>query len=207
MTMQVVDLRAWCRSPQGLQMIQAHKMFVAGGEIWQGYQGTVFRVEENQLTEAEIDSVPDLDNTMSQVLFRRAQRIESRYLRKDKEYESRRGELRKMRNEIRNAMKADKELGLEPSPSDLADMKSIDLKTNSILAAKEMNDTVVAKAKVQSQVAAEAVEVALEADQPEPVNPDHVAPCGKCAPAGHVKPRKWVVGHKMGCRVCRELKG
>jgi len=205
--MAVIDLRAWCRSPQGLQMINAHKLFCAGGEIWQGYQGTVFRVTEDQLEESELDSVPDLDNTMSQVLFKRAQRVESRYIRKDKEYDARRGELRAARNEIRNAMKADKELGLAPSPGDLADMRAIDNKTERILAAKEMNDAIVSKAKHESQIAAEAIEVAQELNEPDPVDPAHMALCGKCAPEGHVKPKKWVTGHQFGCKTCRELRG
>ena len=194
-----IDLRAWVRSPEGQQMVDSHEHFIAQGEIWQGYMGNVFRVLEDQLTDDELKKIPDLDGTKVKVWFRRNQRLESRLIRKAREMEERRGELRKLKNDIRTAMEKDKEMLGEFSKSDLMELKQIDERMARLLMEKERIQQ--GAAAMESEARKDEVPVA-EIENPS-ILERITADCGAISPPDHHNPANWLRGHNVGCKKCR----
>jgi len=191
----MLDLRAWARSPEGVEMIESQKPFVAKGEVWQGFDMQMMRTDESQLDDKEIVDLPDIDGTKEKIWFRRKQRLESRTMRKAEEYSKRRGELRTRRNEVLESIERMEKLGVERSPEDVYEIKQIDARMGRLLDAK---------GDLQLELAEKALETGkVEDDLVEGEQPQLQAPCGKMSPRLHVNPKKWLSGHRMGCQRCK----
>lgn len=84
-----VTIGAYCKSVQGVGMIEAQEPFVLNGKIYQGYNLRPVEASEDQLSDREIESLHDVDGTKHLITQKRNERLAgSRYM-KDKEFAER----------------------------------------------------------------------------------------------------------------------
>lgn len=192
-TMPGFDLMAYFKSAEGKQRLMEQQPFVAKGMILQGYHQAPFEADEIQVSDDELLAMDDIDGTKNEVWTRRRQRLESRIGFKNKEYETRRRELRQMSNEIREEMERDQKLGLDPNPVAIQEINAIN--------------------KRMLKLAPLDISVSLPVDETEPLmveTPEEPRPsrfdpadfrcshCGAVPKPDHKNPHAWLNGHVMG---------
>ena len=229
------NLKAFLKSPEGVQRIEEQRPFIAHGDIWQGLNQCCFRCYERQLTDDEITALPDLDETKDQVWFVRNQRLGGRHERKRQEYRKRNSELRTEKNTIRDSMRKDKEDGMPFSEVDKYELTAIDKRMLRLVefegderevaesfnsGVKPENDNPLPELSrikteapnsfvqdVPSELRDKGVSAPEDLTQPTPPSkPSTVAMCTKESPPGHRNPKKWMTGHQMACPKCKALK-
>jgi hypothetical protein len=190
--MRVMTLKDYSRTSDYEPTIQSQTVFCTDGLLWQGFKGGPMPVNESQLMLEELKNIPDKDGTMYKVWFRIAQRLESRTIRKVEEYGKRRQSLRIERGQIRDSVKHDHEMGIDPSPGDLQDIKRIDDRMERLADPGLEDDYLYAKAH---SVPGGEVDVHAE---PEATPELQACPqCGDACPPGKVF-KKWINGHNVG---------
>lgn len=196
-----LDIQAWAKTPDGIEVIQAQRPFCLGGTVWQGMSGAAFRCPENLLTTDELRDMPDKDGTVNEVWLRRTQRLEARQARKQKEYDETKRTLRTKRNEIRESIRADKEEKLPVNPDDIAEIGRIDKRMARLNDFER--DVEIELSKVAAGAAPERKVVltdAQEVDAPTTI----CERCGKHPPLDHPNPPTWLRGHNIQCKLKHE---
>jgi len=194
-------IETFAKTHEGVALLEAHARFVIDGTIWQGFKGTAIKVDEDQLTDDELEASHDVDGTKIRVWKKRHDRIAERTARKQAEYSKRLTELRTERNAIVQNMKNDKELGIDPSPGDRIQIKIIDGKMERL--ANLMENPSLDLAGERSGEIPKHEELAIDEPDDEEVatpKPRVACQCGKMSPEGHKNPPMWLRGHKMRCK-------
>lgn len=187
-----MDITHWAKTQEGLEVIEAQKPFVINGEMWQGYEKAAIRVHEDQLTDEEMTAVFDVDQTKERIWKTRLDRIQARLSRKNAEYGKRLVELRKERSGIKQSIKEDIEMGLQPSPSDLHEINEIDAR---MMRLRDLGkEKSLATAKEAHAPTAPEPELEGAAAQVQCVH------CEKISPESHHNPAGWLRGHHIHCR-------
>ena len=191
-----MDLKSWPKTSEGVEIIIGQRqLFCTAGQLYQGYNQVPVEVDEVQVTDAELADVMDLDGTLDRVHFRRRQRLESREMRKQKEYDERRAALRAQRRNIVEEIKESKAAGIPSSPDVMSELSRIDGRL-SRLADVALRAEVQAAADRVDPLAAEAREAAEKAE--EIAQRLQCAECEAMSPEGHHNPANWLRGHRMG---------
>jgi len=186
-----LDIKDWAKTPDGIdtlgrQTVNGMPVIVCmDGKLWQGWKGVAIQVNENQITEKELESVLEKDDTIGDVLFRREQRMGSREDRKDKEMDKRRAEIRAEKHGVRQGIKDDKELGIPASAADIEQIGKMDQRMVR-LTQRERSDELV---RLRDKIAGR--------DSTKPVERLSCDMCGKVAPDSKNQER-WLRGHKVG---------
>jgi hypothetical protein len=187
-----LDLRDFMKTAEARSIIGDNHVFCVGGLLFQGFRGGPMPVEEGQLTMDELKAVDDRDGTMHKVWFRVKQRLESRNDNKSIEYGKRRTVLRGERQQIRESIKHDKELGIQTSPADVDEIRRIDKRMSRLqdIGLEDDYEYALAHSVPASEIPA----------KPEPPKAEEAVPaCAECGAAAPGKdPQKWLRGHKMG---------
>jgi hypothetical protein len=188
-----ISIEQWAKTAEGIEMIESQKVFCVRGDLWQGYKQVAIRTHEDQLSTEELNEVAgvrDVDGTMSQVWFKRRQRIEGRLDRKRREYNARQKDLREERTAIRQSIKEDKELNIPASAADIAQITEIDERM------KRLRD-------LAQEQELEKANIALGNVEPEPPPPPldpgkyDCVECGLECPREHHNPKMWLNGHMV----------
>jgi len=190
-----VDPKEWAKTPEGMSTIQEQTLFCLGGQVWQGYQGVAVRCPESLLETHELENVKDIDGSMERVWFRRRQRLESRYMRKSKEYDERRMQLRRERSSVRESIKEDKALGIEASDDDLQQIEKINARMARL---RDLSQESEYEAALAAEDLAKKAASGVPVEDTEP--PPAQVKCDECdaeSPLGK-DPERWLRGHKMG---------
>ncbi len=220
-----MDIKAWSKSPDGIAMVDSQKVFCIGSQLWQGFKGCAIRAHEDQLDTPELQELArerDVDGSMTAVWFRRRQRLESRYMRKSREYDDRSATLRRERNEIRQSVREDKADGMPPSPADLRSVRRIDVRMERLNLLHEEEEARLAllhekagpnpppelltdeRELTVEQADLSNLEIVDAGDKEEAAKYDpQTCPwpgCGKAVPPGR-HPGKWLRSHKLGAHV------
>jgi len=193
-TMPGFDLMAYFKSAEGKQRLMEQQPFIAKGMILQGYNQAPFETHEVQVSDEELLAMDDIDGTKHEVWTRRRQRLESRIMFKNKEYEERRRALRQMSNEIREALERDQKLGIKPSPDAVSELNEINERMARLRPMKLVVNLPVdtPQDEISDEEEAEPVHTVFD---PEQYRCDI---CGKLPKADHKNPLAWLNGHKMG---------
>jgi len=197
-----LSIQHWVKTQEAELVIDSQKIFCIGGILWQAHGRTPFKVEESDLTSEEMADVNDIDNTMQRQWKIRRDRIVARMDRKNKEYRKIRSVLREEKNKIRESLKGDKELGMDPSEADLEEIRDIDKRMLRLRDLGQETDREIAL--VQSST-----KTAEAAPEPEPEAPAEQMACPYCqskSPPGHKNPKAWISGHQMQCKARKEAK-
>lgn len=193
----MANIATWVKTPEGVEMIESQKMFCINADIWQGWKGSCIRVTESQLEDKEMLEVEDIDDTMQRVWFARKNRLQGRVERKEAEYDTRRGILRRERNEIIESISKQKELGIDASPDDLDQLKRLDTRMKRLVDEGNRQRLTLAIAKEDPETAAAvAAEKKLES-----IECEH---CHELSPEGHKNPAGWRTGHMIHCKAKKE---
>ena len=190
-----MSIQHWARTQEGLELIESQRPFIVGSSLWQGYNKVAIKIHEDQLTDQELEGAEDVDGTKVRIWEQRRERLRGRLDRKQAEYQKRRGELRVLRNTIRDSIVRDKELGLPASADDLEEIKRIDgrlarLRDLDRERSLEVADQATApKPQVEEQLADMPAAETEEA-------PALVFACPTCGKRG--KNAKWLRMHRLG---------
>lgn len=199
----MLQIQQFAKTAEGVALIESQALFCCGGKLWQGYMGACIQCRHNQLTDEEMNRVRDVDGTLDQVWEQRRKSIEARDYAKMEEYDKRRVALRRERNEIRDSMKTDKELGIPENPDDLNQLKRIDLRMARLSNLSLQTQEKIASAQAGIDKAAEEKHEPKLADKMEKP-PEKLYACSIC---GHVSPpekesgktpKRWLQGHMLG---------
>lgn len=185
-------INQWAKTDKAIQIIETQKPFCLEGVLYQGFNRTIIRVKESQLSDREMSELLDIDNSMERVWVQRKQRLEGRNERKVQEYAERKAKLRSDRNEIMTSIERQQKAGLPISPADSADIDRID-KRMSRLASLEAEASI----KLASRKEGECQRTEVMPSGDLRVECEF---CGEKSPADHEKPKKWLTGHRMGCK-------
>ena len=206
-TQRTLNIKDWAKTAEGLNLIEQQTMFCIGGDLWQGYRKVAFKVNERQITDDEIESATDVDDTKGKVWFRRKQRLQGRHDRKTKEYSQRRMELRKERSSIVQSIKEQKEMGLAASPDDVRSIDEINERMTRLVDLESSEKLLFAKASVESAQAEEEAKrledlnaVAEAKPMPKKKRVMVAAECDACgakSPDQHPSPEMWLRGHRI----------
>lgn len=193
----MANIVTWAKTPEGVEMIESQKMFCINAELWQGWKGSAIRVVESQLEDNEMSAIDDIDGTIQRVWFARRQRLEGRVERKEAEYDTRRGILRRERNEIIESISKQKEMGIDASPDDLDQLKRIDARMARLVDEGNRQRLSLATAKQDPETAA-AIAAEKKLDR---VDCEY---CQEVSPEGHKNPAGWRTGHMIHCKAKKE---
>ncbi len=214
-----MDIKAWSKTPDGIAMVEHQRVFCIGTQLWQGFRGVAIRAFESQMSTIELQEVAkerDVDDTMQAVWFRRKQRLESRFMRKAKEYDDREAVLRRQRSVIRSEIREDKADQIPVSPASLRAITRIDKRMDRLNLLHEEEELRIAELHEKGgpdpdlALLTDERELTIEqhertdADDPILVKPDAAVcdwpGCGKACPPGKV-PGTWLRSHKMGAHI------
>ena len=190
-------IQSWSQTAEGVEMIDAQKVFCIEGRLWQGYQKVAFLVDESQMEDRELDAVEDIDDTMGRIWFNRKNRLGGRHDRKIVEYDGRRAELRLQGNAVLDSIERLQKAGLPPSADDKEQYSRIQARMARLV--DESTAQRLAHATLREDPETAAV-VAAE-KKSEAVDCQH---CGKVSPEGHKNPANWRRGHMMKCKARQE---
>jgi len=184
-----LQMQYWIKTQEAQEVIGSGRIFCIQGELLQGYKGGPMPVGENQITEEEMKAVKDIDDTMHRVWFKRKQRLESAFLRKQKEYDERAHIVRDEQEKTFQHMERREKLKLAPSPLDAAVIRRQDARLERL-----------AQLRGEEELKRATMEADKKKTVPADKDPDFACTaCGDACPIDHKSPAKWLTGHKLNC--------
>jgi len=89
-----LSIGQYCKTVQGIGMIENQEPFCLNGKIYQGYNLVPVEASEDQLSDREIEKLHDVDGSKHLITQKRNERLASMKYTKDKEF----AERKKVRN-------------------------------------------------------------------------------------------------------------